>query len=257
MVSERLDDEFFAGRVAGCYNDADFLRIEATDPKGALEAYARYVTKRPLSSEYTEHVRRVIPVALDKLTTAASDQEIQRNCVAVSMAMLQTLEQEGIWGFVLRGSVRFRFPLGSGIRDSFFWANDHAPVGHAAGHAWLVAPPFRVIDITARYQGWRGGEAQFLPKWIALEKVRQKTYETELLAPPETRKGARPAPSHTALWKSFSPFEVQVNGVQVFYQPMGVTVPAEPMSEAGLILGGRKVIQFMDQEIRPLLKPTP
>jgi hypothetical protein len=257
MASARIDDEFFSGRFAGCYNDADFRRIEATDPKGALEAYARYVTKRPLSSEYAEHVRRAIPVALEKLTTVASDREIQRNCVAVSMAMLQTLEQEGIWGFVLRGSVRFRFPLGSGIRDSFFWANDYAPVGQAAGHAWLVAPPFRVIDVTARYQAWSGREAQFLPKWIALEKVRERTYETELLAPPETRKGVRPSPSHTALWKSFSPFEVQVDGAQVFYLPMGVTVPEEQLSEGSLILGGRKVAQFMDQEIRPLLKPTP
>jgi hypothetical protein len=55
-------------------------------------------------------------------------------------------------------------------------------------------------------------------------------------------------------WKVFSPFELDADRVRVFYQPHGVTVPVESLSEATLVLGGRPAAQFIAEEIQPGLR---
>ena len=112
-----LENEFFAGRRPGCYNDPDFRALEAKDPQGTLQSYARFVVTRAMSTSEADYVRAAVPHVVSTLLDRASRTEIARNCYAASMACLQTLEANGIWGFVLTGSVRFRFPLGSGLRE--------------------------------------------------------------------------------------------------------------------------------------------
>ncbi|MCE9579895.1 MAG: hypothetical protein K8W52_42655 [Deltaproteobacteria bacterium] len=243
-------DAFFDGRSPGCYNDADFRRIEATAPVEALEAYARFVTMRSMSDEYANHVRQVVPYVLGRLTASAKVGEINRNCFAVSMALLETLEKAGVWVFGLTGSARFRFPQGSGLEDQFFYATDSAASGHRAGHAWLVAPPFNVIDATAHFQGWRGAEATFLPQWIAVERAVRVPFDPSLHWP-----GMRPGSSRPVDLRGFSTtfptVEIAIDRATILYQPHGVTVPAEPLVESGLVLGERSAQQFVDEEILP------
>jgi len=254
MALFSLDNAFFDGRAPGCYNDPDFRALEAKDPAGALNSYARFVLTRAMTQEEADRVRAAVGHVVNRLLERSSPSEIDRSCYAISMACLQTLEAAGIWGCVLKGAARFRFPLGTGIRDSFFWSNDRSAAGHKAGHAWLVVPPFQLIDMTAAFQRWTGREREFLPVSIMKESVNKRGFQQELVAPPEMRKGFRVPPEAHEFWKVFSPFEIEADLVQIFYQPHGVTAPAEPLAEASFVLGGRPAPQFIADEIQPGLE---
>lgn len=39
----------------------------------------------------------------------------------------------------------------------------------AAGHAWLVAPPFKVVDVTIKWQDWSSTAMEYLPRLVASE----------------------------------------------------------------------------------------
>jgi len=251
MTHFALGNEFFAGRSPGCYNDPDFLALEAKDPAGVLHSYARFVLTREMSTVEATRVRAAVTHVVGRLLDLASPAEMMRNCFRASMVCLQTLEAAGIWGFVATGSVRFRFPIGSGIGDAYFYSNDGAAVGHKAGHAWLVVPPFQLIDITAWAQGWRGTEATLIPRAIIKESVSRRAFLPELTAPPELLKGFRLPPDMNDFWRVFSPFEVEADRVRIFYQQHGVTIPAEPLAEADFMLGGRPAARFVADEIQP------
>ena len=75
-------------------------------------------------------------------------------CVDISEILFQLLEQEKIWSCCIKGSLTITFPRKAGIDTTYFWSVDHG--NFVAGHAWLSAPPYKVVDISVRQQPYRG-----------------------------------------------------------------------------------------------------
>lgn len=134
------------------YNDSKFLELERHNPT-ILEDYAEYVNLRPRNGEYEEYTRSVIEIAGEILYQELIKDASPGRCADVAGTLLKIIERFGIWAYIINGSLRIDFPPGSPQRSVYFWVVDVAMEGGKFGHAWLVAPPFIVIDLTVRQQG--------------------------------------------------------------------------------------------------------
>lgn len=144
----------------GFFDHPNFVLAESAD-KAFLNNYAAYVASRPQTSEYLEDAGEKIPKAAEKIR-----QHLVRNgrkgaCVDISLILSRILEREGIWNYVVKGSLTIDFPAESGLGPEFFWSVDFGEF--VAGHAWVVAPPYCVIDITVKLQPYPSAKAPFIP----------------------------------------------------------------------------------------------
>lgn len=144
----------------GFYNDPTFLAAERVDP-AFLEFYGAWVRARSRDAAYDGHVRRIVP----KIAEIIADEIIRDGqlgvCIDASMMLTKMFEIEGVWCYAAKGSLTVSAPdLGE---PTHFWMIDDEP---AAGHVWVVAPPFEIVDVTLKGQLWQRGEAALVPKTV-------------------------------------------------------------------------------------------
>jgi hypothetical protein len=241
-------------RHPGCYNEPEFLAIESHDPIGAITGYARYVLERQRTPEYDNRTRAVVTGCANILHSQSGRDEIRGKCGHVTMALLGALEQLGVWCFAVQGSARFRFPKGSKIRDKYFWINDaeNSPT-MLPGHVWLVAPPYKIVDMTSKFQHWQGREEEYLPIYSLSESAPIRPPEIDLWRPSAQRRlWGQPSAEVKRTWKTVPPSEVVYNQVSIRYQPHAIQLPEESLEKNSLILGGRPVKTFWQEELREL-----
>ncbi|WCZ14697.1 hypothetical protein GSS20_25555 (plasmid) [Vibrio parahaemolyticus] len=88
-------------------------------------------------------------------------------CVDISGILARILEQKGVWCACIKGSTTIEFPQSSGIDNTYYWSADHG--NFTAGHAWVYAPPFSIIDITLNQQPHPENKKAFIPKVILVK----------------------------------------------------------------------------------------
>jgi hypothetical protein len=90
------------------------------------------------------------------------------------MMLTKMLEEEGIWCYAAKGSLTVS---STSLKEpTHFWIIDDK---QAAGHVWVVAPPFEIIDVALKGQLWQRGEGALVPKAVVLEKTRRITPESQ------------------------------------------------------------------------------
>ena len=95
-------------------------------------------------------------------------------CIDASMILSKMLEEEGVWCYAAKGALSVSAP---GLNNpTHFWMIDDEP---AAGHVWVVAPQFEIVDVTLQGQLWQRGEAAMLPKTIVLETAKRIRAEAD------------------------------------------------------------------------------
>ena len=214
----------------GFYDDPDFVAIEKQNP-AVLEDYARFVITRTHSPEEDVRTRRVVHVLEDAIAAESKLSDRLGDCANFSMAITRILEAQGIWCFMVKGSIRFDFAPELKLEPKHFWTRDVALdfAGGFMGHAWVVAPPFAIIDFTAGSQRMQHGENKYLPASVVLEE-----HEAPVTAPRTELYHADPRrqpssflnmPLITKLWASFPPRQVVSGKVKITYQPDGVSAP--------------------------------
>lgn len=57
----------------------------------------------------------------------------------------------------------------------------------AAGHAWVYAPPFSIVDITLRQQPYTGTKKQYIPEIVLIKKGMKAVSTVEDIISPEVR----------------------------------------------------------------------
>jgi hypothetical protein len=241
------------GLVPGCYDDPDFLKLEETNP-GALEHYGEYVLLQ-------QNNREPIQGIAEALATDARLSEIQFRCRQVSLTLMNMLEAAGIWCFTVKGSVRFEF-ADKAHRPKSIWAKDFVAEEHEAGHFWVVAPPFEIVDVTARAQGWDGRRRAKIPNVVFGDSSNTSTvsYDPTLLVSPDVQLAdpsfaAQVLPTHEPLWDKFPPKCVSLEELNIIYQPSGVIAPSDSLEASPLRIGGVRAHKwFKRQKITPLGK---
>lgn len=147
----------------GFYDQLGFLARENADP-AYLERYAQWVLKRPRSPYYEDHVRAVVPKLAHLLSETFAVHDAHGRCHYACSMMTRMLDLLQVWSFGLFGSVVIEAPdrgLKRTMRTMAF-KRDLDP-DTAAGHAWVCAPPFLIVDTTLALQRWDAAILPLLP----------------------------------------------------------------------------------------------
>ncbi len=154
----------------GFLDQPEFLRAEANDPD-FLGNYGNYIKEREYSPEYLERARTIITNCCEFFCERIAADGKPGACINASTTISRFLEKQNIWNFVLKGGLTLRFRESLGIAPVSLAPINRTP-GVSAGHVWVVAPPFRIVDVTVKYQRYRHGEECFLPRYVLEEDGR-------------------------------------------------------------------------------------
>lgn len=135
----------------GFHDSAAFLAVERVRPE-ILDDYARYVEVRTYSEAELQTAQRKIEVAAGVVSAAVKADGRHGLCVTASGVLSRMLDELGVWNFCVKGTMTVTFPPAvSGIKQCFY-ALDAGTF--EAPHAFVVAPPFLVIDASVSAQSY-------------------------------------------------------------------------------------------------------
>jgi hypothetical protein len=158
----------------GFYDDSRFVEVEKREPR-LLEAYADYINELTFSKEYVARARRTILDAANFMYARLLQEGLKGACLDSALAMLKFLEKDGVWAYVVIGGLTVSFSPETGLTSLHIAPITMGDSPAKVGHAWLCAPPFKVVDIASSLQPYRNGEEKYLPGVIAEESVLDAT----------------------------------------------------------------------------------
>lgn len=225
----------------GFCDHPNFLAAEGSDP-AYLNNYAAFVARKPYDSAYFGRARTVI-----SKSAALLYQELLRHgrlgaCVNISGILSRILDREGIWNCPVKGSLTIEFPPGTGLETSYFWSVDHGDF--VAGHAWVFAPPFTIVDVAIKRQPYSPDKLPFLPDTVLSENRRYVSVDVEDIVSPSARaemlmSGISPkrfldvsAPQLKHMLRVFPAISINgLRGARLKYSPVAVGLPDKPLEE--------------------------
>lgn len=182
---EKLLDDFKVREIPvdtpDFYDHPNFIKAEQVDPS-YLNNYAAFVASKPYSEEYLKKARVVITKAATILYEHLRENGRQGACVDITGILARILEKHGVWCACIKGSCTINFPVESNEEKTYYWSVDHGEF--TAGHAWLFAPPFNVVDITIGEQQYSGNKKSYIPKIVLEEGGSSSTAEIEDIISP-------------------------------------------------------------------------
>lgn len=233
-----------------------------------LDNYARFVDWQPYTPAYLETAEQVIYVVAAEMQLALQLEGTRAGYNETPFVMSRILEREGIWNYVVSGSLSLAFPPGSGFAPYSFSSLGTKGQSHGErGYKWVCAPPFHVVDITIQAQEHPCPVNHLLPKSV-LEKDTQPApgEAVEMLAPAaidELRRTGlsleegldRFAPSFRSRFAPDFPAQTFVRGgVSFRYVPTAVITSDASLEQFnGFVTKGRSASQFHAQDIHPRL----
>lgn len=244
------------------YNAPPFVAAEAAD--GAfLETYGAWVRARPRSADYDAHVRKTVPLIANFVQAEIARDGQLGVCIDASMMLTKMFEAEGIWCYGAKGALTITNP--SLPDPTHFWMFD---VTNVAGHVWVVAPPFEIVDIALQTQPYQRGEAAMVPPTIITETGQRITpdaneYVATSILNMEAR-GRRSLPSDihfrispdlARATRAFPSWQVEYGDTILRYAAGGVTVSDAPSLHAiaSRRWNGLHAGELFDQLVKPML----
>ncbi|WP_072715719.1 hypothetical protein [Rhodothermus profundi] len=259
-------DDGFSFDVPGCYRTAAFQELLARYPT-ALQLYARHVEARSYSKDYLQHVRQVVPRLVRWLGAELAADGRPGLCVQASALLSRLLEDLGIWNYVVAGGCVLSF-VPANVRPRVFYLFDLQPL--EVPHAWVVAPPFQVIDLTLRQQRYPGAEAKRIPRQVMSCRALQTSVVPEDVCTPALLKGLllrgwrreQLLPNvFVQFWhflKHFPARQVEMPGVTVKYIPARLLLPPWHAAwEAMPLINGKSFQQFRSKMAIVLARSRP
>lgn len=188
----------------GCYRSVVFRELWAKYPE-VLELYARHVEERPQAAAYQERCLRQIPVLARWFSQELVADGRLGLCALVSALMSRLLDELGIWNYIVAGGCVITF-IPADIRPRYFYVFDMQAV--EVPHAWVVAPPFWVIDLTLRQQRYPGDEGGRIPAAVLSRRAQPEAVVPEEVCAPALLHGLmlRGIPKERVLRQVFPEF---------------------------------------------------
>jgi hypothetical protein len=259
--------------VPGFYDQAPFVEAERTDPT-LLEAYAGIIETKTYSPAYLEYARARVHATAAFLHAALVKDGRQGACVDISTTLSRFLERQGVWNYIVKGATTLTFTKETGIDPTHFWPMFVFPTEAAAGHAWVKAPPFMVVDLSLGLQPYENGEEAHIEVPVLSERATvAEPRLDDLLAPKEIEalqkhlgrrrldvndiRSVRPGiPRNMATLGGA--WTVAQSRAQIRYLSCGVTAPDRPLEEIeSLCLDGRYPIDLWREFQTRAPVPTP
>jgi hypothetical protein len=247
----------------GFYDTPAFGAAERRDPS-FLAKYADFVDGRAMSPEEISHARVIVPKAAQFLFERLAQAQHLDACANASMALSRFLERQGVWNYVVKGALTVSFADDTGSPPVHI-----APIGMKRsshpdafpGHAWVCAPPFRVVDVTVALQKPYTPAARAIlgDFFVAAETVQPATpaaddlFDSECVAEYRHRRGSGPTlrdvtdynPRLLDKIKRYGAFLVTRDRVALKYVGYDMTAPGEPLEDPTVQpLGGKRPIEL-------------
>lgn len=217
----------------GFYDSPEFKEVEKERP-AFIASYAEYIDTLEFPAGYVEMARTVTIEAADFLFRELVRDGRIGACIDASGALQRFLERQGVWSYLAGGGVRIHFPAASRVTGRFFWPLVDPENPAQTGHAWLCAPPFKVVDITLPVQGYPPDIAKHFGRFVAVERsVPAKVeagdlYDNKLIEFHVRKHGSRPTLDDLAhpqreFMLDFPAFQVAYLELELKYIPMHIS----------------------------------
>lgn len=166
------------------YNSPEFLKAEQRD-NNMLSFYACHVEQLEFTEAQTKRNSRCIEQLCKALHKFLLGDIQVGTCVDLSGMLSKFLEAYGIWNYCVSGSMNFHNPaLQVEGNTTYFWSIDMTP---KPGHVWVVAPPFRIVDLSIKTQPYTANELDLLPSYILQKSLSKVEATTNDHVSPERR----------------------------------------------------------------------
>jgi hypothetical protein len=213
----------------GFYDHPCFVGIEGSNPN-YLNHYAAFVAKQPYTQEYLTRAQEVIEKVASLLHKELLSNSRLGACIDISQILSRILEKEGIWNCLIKGSLTISFPPETNILPLFCWSLSKKEI--SAGHAWIFAPPYTVVDISIKQQPYDKMENYYIPETIlSLENKSVDVDISEIVEPeffPEYSEEElwKHVPLFPDIQKTFPAISIQTKtGTTFKYIPVAVSAP--------------------------------
>jgi hypothetical protein len=228
----------------GFYDHPKYLEIERRRPE-YLDNYARFVNWRPYDACYLDRAENVIRIVAEQLHAGLVTEGRLSGCIDTSITMNRILDRHGVWNYTVRGALRIIFPPETGRKPFCFWPVDLTDgTGGEYGHKWVYAPPFFVIDLTLRLQGYQDDTADFLPDLVlAKNPAGTSGNPDDILCPSAIEMAARMGQDAKRALASMVPkyvkqfagdfpaYLVKQENVKLKYVPVAIGASQEPLEQ--------------------------
>jgi hypothetical protein len=216
----------------GFVDDPSFLRAELRVPD-LLTHYAEFVLCQQPDSDEAERVRDIAVRVTDAVARAIEEHGDEGACVDAALTVSWLLSQLGVWNFVVAGGLLVEADVNGTRSSQRFSQHDMYPVD--AGHAWVVAPPFNVVDAALQHQPYEvPGLATLLPRTIVAEGTTDAAATEEDHCSVDLIRAARLNPQARGFvaqvqaatlrfGQVVNPVSVSANGVTLRYVPCKAT----------------------------------
>ncbi len=247
------------------YDTAEFLREEERNPR-ILETYAHYVEARNYSEDYLADARQKVVAVIEAVRREVKADGKPGRCVHASGIIGRMLDSLGAWNYVAKSTLTIEFSEGRGVEPIYFWAIDQGKF--YAPHAFVVAPPFSLIDVPGREQPSSDDVPRDeLPDVVLAETFERVSWTPEDLANEELRIElmarriafntflARNRPHLLEVANAVKPRATTLGETRLKYVIVaigGITEPLEQMHQ-NIALNGRLPMQIFENDVLPRL----
>ncbi|NOI65116.1 hypothetical protein [Vibrio sp. 99-8-1] len=166
------------------FDHPNFLRAEQQDAS-YLVKFAQFVAEQPYSVDYLAKAEKIIEDVCAILSSELIENGRKGACADIAGILSRILELKGVWSCPIKGSSTINFPEGSNEETTYFWSVDSSSA--FAGHAWVFAPPFAIIDITLKQQPYSGDKKKYIPEIILVKDANKSHSNVEDIISPEAR----------------------------------------------------------------------
>jgi hypothetical protein len=241
IVDERLRELGIDTTQFGFFDHPEFIAEENRNSE-FLDHYALWVQSRPRAAEYDKRVRNIVPRLANSLADLFDGEGMQRSCAHASAMMPRILDRLGVWSFGLKGSMIMEVASRGLWRGQCMCDTADFP-GAELGHAWVVAPPFEIVDATVRLQNLHGDAMnEFTPPIVTSESAQLikptiddvvgaelRAKQMEIDGRIDNQLHHRLVPQLKSFGRSFPSKQIQIGELALRYVPAAVCI-----SEVGL-----------------------
>jgi len=185
-------------------------------------------------------------------------------CIDFSMVLARILDKFRIWNFVMKGALTLEFPQKSNIENLYYWPLDINE--SQAGHVWVYAPPYTIIDLTLHEQAYESHVLNHIPDKVLIKNTNHVDITIKDLCSPEFQsammmnglplslKGVQLInPELKSFFIIFKTSSIETEKIKLKYIPCAIGGSDLPLEQiTSLKLSGRTGYQIYKDQIEPI-----
>ncbi len=265
ILDSRLKSLGINTDLFGFYNQEAFLVQERMNGH-FIEEYARWVDLRPRDTEYESLARSVVPKLTQIIADTLKADKVSGGCVLAASMISAMLDRLGVWSYIVVGTATVQIDS-LGINKGLYIVDKRDFPDAELGHAWVIAPPFKIVDAAISLQHWGSSKiTERMPFFLTeVDKATPfKPYAEDVVCPEfrqkqqalegyqDTRLHYKLEPNLESFNRLFPAHETHHNATRLRYVPVAVRLPdvsLEEINAAGKM--GRPALDIWKTNILP------